>query len=149
MIFFVLSGKMVFFPGKYDIFSLDGKWKMIFLKRNLETWHFLYICINITNMILPFCKKSKMNCQKNTKGDYWLHSRKSSNNSLYFHGDLNRRFHILLSSEKKTRNSIFIGLEFDFFFNLFGWRYSIMKNLLYFVPFFPQELYLEVCLSAN
>ena len=25
MIFFVLSGKMVFFPGKYDIFSLDGK----------------------------------------------------------------------------------------------------------------------------
>ena len=31
------------------------------------------------------------------------HSRKSSNDSLYFYGDLYRRFYILLSSEKKIR----------------------------------------------
>ena len=51
-------------------------------------------------------------CQKNQKWSYsakihlkvidvldW-HPRKSSSNSLYFHGDLYRRFHVLLSSEK-------------------------------------------------
>ena len=45
MIFFVISGKMVFhFSRKYDIFSLGGKWKkMIFIKKRVEIWHFLYI----------------------------------------------------------------------------------------------------------
>ena len=45
MIFFVMSGKMVFlFSWKYDIFSLSGKWKkMIFIKKRVEIWHFLYI----------------------------------------------------------------------------------------------------------
>ena len=47
----------LFFFGKYDIFSLDGKWKMIFPKRNMEIWYFLYICTNVTNMILRLCKK--------------------------------------------------------------------------------------------
>ena len=32
------------------------------------------------------------------------HSRKSSSNSLYFHGDICSRFHILLSSEKTQEN---------------------------------------------
>ena len=35
------------------------------------------------------------------------HSRKSSNDSLYFYEDLYRRFYILLSSEKKTGNLIY------------------------------------------
>ena len=48
-----------FFSEKYDIFSLDGKWKMIFLKKYMEIWYFLYICINATNMKLPFYKKSQ------------------------------------------------------------------------------------------
>ena len=39
-----------FFSGKY-IFSLDGKWKMIFLRKYMEIWYFLFICINVTNMI--------------------------------------------------------------------------------------------------
>ena len=52
-------------------------------------------------------------CQKNQRWSYpakihlkvidvldW-HPRKSSSNSLYFHGDLYRRFHALLSSEEK------------------------------------------------
>ena len=51
MIFLVLSGKIVFFSGKYDIFSLGGKWKMIFHKKYMEIWYFLYICINVINMI--------------------------------------------------------------------------------------------------
>ena len=75
-----------FFSGKY-IFSLVGKWKMIFLKKYMEIWYFLYICINVTNMILPLCKKkSKMIfSRKNTlKGDWYSrsYSSKSSNNPL-------------------------------------------------------------------
>ena len=41
MIFFVISGKMVFlFSRKYDIFSLGGKWKeMIFIK---SAWNMVF-----------------------------------------------------------------------------------------------------------
>ena len=59
MIFLVLSGKMVFFPQK-TFFSLDGKWKMIFLKKYMEICYFMYTCINVTNMILPLCKKNQI-----------------------------------------------------------------------------------------
>ena len=108
MVFLVLSGKIVFFSRKYDSFSLDGKWKMIFLKKYMEVWYFLHICINITNMILPFCKKKStmIFSRKNTLKCEWhsrLHSRKNSNDSLCFYGDLHERFHILLSCEKKTK----------------------------------------------
>ena len=144
-----------FFPKIWS-YSLDGKWKMIFLKKKKNTWKydiffkcsekfvfpkkncswiwsFSYylerwffflenmifflsmeneglsfsrntwnydICINDTNLLFS---------QKNTlKGDWHSrsHSRKSSNDSLYFYGDLHRRFHILLSSEKKPGNLI-------------------------------------------
>ena len=47
------------FSEKYDVFSLDGKWKMIFLKKYREIWYFLYISINVTNIILPLCKKNQ------------------------------------------------------------------------------------------
>ena len=62
MVFFVISGNMVFlFSGKFDIFSLDGKWnKMIFIKKYMETWYFLYICINVKNLALPFCQKKNV-----------------------------------------------------------------------------------------
>ena len=121
-----------FFTRKYDIISLDGKWKMIFLKKYMEIWYFLYTCINVTNMILLFCQKNQ---RRSSPEKIHLkvidildwHSRKSSNDSLYFYGDLYRRFHILRSSEKKQETS-YIVLKFDFFFNLFGWRCSTMKN---------------------
>ena len=32
-----------FFSRKYDFFSMDEKWKMIFLKKYMEIWCFLYI----------------------------------------------------------------------------------------------------------
>ena len=101
------------FTRKYNIFSLDGKWKMIFLKKYMEIWYFLYICINVTNMILPFCKKKKSRMifsRKNTLTADWhsrSHSRKGFNDFLYFYGDLHRHFHMLLSSEKKSGNLIY------------------------------------------
>ena len=61
MIFFVISGKMVFlFSRKYDIFSLGGKWKkMIFIKQRVKIWYFLYICVGVTGVALPSCQKNK------------------------------------------------------------------------------------------
>ena len=58
--------------------------KMIFIQENMVLWYFCWntILINILD---------------------W-HSRKTSNDSLYFYGDLYRRFYILLSSEKNSGN---------------------------------------------
>ena len=50
----------IFFSRKHDIFSLDGKWKMIFLKKHMEIWYFFYIRVDVTNMIIcPSAKKIK------------------------------------------------------------------------------------------
>ena len=107
MIYLVLiAWQDVFFTWKHDIFSLDEKWNMIFLKKYMEIWYFLYIRVDVTNMILRPSAKRNQGWSSPTKIHlkvtdilYW-HSRKSSNNSLYFNGDLYRSFHILLSSEK-------------------------------------------------
>ena len=39
----VLSWKMVFVFPRIWSYSLDGKWKMFFLKKYVEIWYFLYI----------------------------------------------------------------------------------------------------------
>ena len=61
MIFFVISGKMVFlFSRKYDIFSFGRKWKkVIFIKKSVEIWYFLYICVGVTGVTLPSWQKNK------------------------------------------------------------------------------------------
>ena len=42
-----------FFSRKY-IFSLGGKWKkMIFIKKRVEIWYFLYICVGVRDVALP------------------------------------------------------------------------------------------------
>ena len=96
MIFLVLSGKMVYFSRRHDIFSLGRRSVMTSLKKYMEIWY---------GVTPP--------CQKKIKDDLipqkihlkvidvldW-HPRKSSSNSLYLHRDLYGRFHVLLSSEK-------------------------------------------------
>ena len=107
LIFLVLSRKMVFFSRKHDIFSLDRKWDKTFSKKYMEIWFFLCTRTGVTN-VAP-----RPSVNKNQRWPYpakmhlkvidfldW-HPRKTSINSLYFHGDLYRRFHVLLSSEKK------------------------------------------------
>ena len=109
MIIVLLSGEMVFLSQKHDILSLGRKWEMTFLKKYMEIWYFLRTRIGVTNVA------SRPPAKKNQGWSYptkihlkvidvldW-HPRKSSSNSLYFHGDLYRRFHVLLSSEKKNR----------------------------------------------
>ena len=108
MIFLVLSGNMVFFSWKHDIFSLGMKWEISFLKKYMEIWYFLCTLTGVTNVM------SRPSAKKNQRWSYpakinlkvidvlgW-HPRNSSSNSLYFLSwRLYRRFHILLSSEKK------------------------------------------------
>ena len=108
MIFLVLSGKMVFFSRKHDIFSLARKPAMTFLKKYMDIWYFLCTSMGVTNLVSrPPAKK------KNQRWSYpakihlkvidfldW-HPGKSSNNSLYLHRDLYGRFHVMLSSQKK------------------------------------------------
>ena len=101
-IFFKCSEKMVFskgialgfFPQKHDIFSLEGKWGMIFFKKYTGVWTFLCIGTVVTNMM------PRSSVKKNQRWSYPAkihlrvidvldrHSRRSSSNSLYFHGDL-------------------------------------------------------------
>ena len=61
------------------------------------------------------------------------HSRKSPNNSLYFHGDLYRRFHIYCSPEKKTRklNILDLSLTSSSIYSVGGILQWIIFNTLY------------------
>ena len=60
MIFFVISGKMVFFFSRKYIFPLGGKWKkMIFIKKRVEIWYFLYICVGVRDVALPLWLKNE------------------------------------------------------------------------------------------
>ena len=42
-LFSIIRNDGIFFSRKYDIFSTNWKWKMIFLKKYMEIWCFLYI----------------------------------------------------------------------------------------------------------
>ena len=107
MIFLVLSGKMAFFfSRKHDIFSLGRKWEMTFLKKYIEIWYFLCTRTGVTNVVPHSSAKKNQRWSNSAKIHRNMidvldwHPRKSSSNSLYFHKDLYRRFHALLSSEK-------------------------------------------------
>ena len=131
-IFFKISEKMVFskratlqhdrscifwkdgaFSRKHDIFSLGRKWEMTFLRKYMEIWYFLCTRAGVKNVApRPSVKKNQ---RQSYPAKIYLnvidvldwHPRKGSSNSLYFHGGLYRRFHVPLSSEKKTRNLIY------------------------------------------
>ena len=141
-IFFKLPEKMVFSKGfvlghnlfciiwkggilsrKHDISPLGKKWEMAFLKKSMEIWYFLCTRMGVTNV------EPRPSVKKNQRWSYPAkihvkvidvldgHPRKSSSNSLYFHGDLCRCFRVLLSNEKKTENlmySIAVWLLFQF-----------------------------------
>ena len=99
-------GRWFFFPRKHDLFSLGGKWEAIFLKKYIEIWYFLCTRTGVTNVAPRHSVKKNLKWSYPTKIhlkviDVWdWHSKKSCNNSPYFHGNLYRRFHVLLSSQK-------------------------------------------------
>ena len=110
MTFLVLSGILVFFFPKTRYFFLGQEVRDDLSQERHENMIFsVYTYGCYKRSVTPLCQK------KNQRWSYpakihlkvidvldW-HPRKSSSNSLYFHGDLYRRFHVLLSSEKKNR----------------------------------------------
>ena len=107
MIFLALSGMVVFFSQKHGIFSLGGK-----RERDESSQE---ICGNMIFSIWYVPRPSAKKNQRRScpvKIDLKLigipdrHPRKNSSNSLYLHGDLYRRFHILLSSKEKRKRNI-------------------------------------------
>ena len=129
----------IFFTRKYDTFSLDGKWKMIFLKKinwNTIFSGCMYKCYKYDITLLPKKSKTIFSRENTLKDDCILgwHSRKSSNDSLYFYGDLHRRFHILLSSEKNPENLIYrveiwLLLQFIWFMIFYNKESSILCSI--------------------
>ena len=111
MIFLVSSGKKapVFLK---NIFSMDRKWKIIFLKKYMETWCFLHIrkiwyffflqtwgystAKKIKNILLPknalkddissITEKDDTQPRRYDIGILEWHSTKHYNDSLYFYG---------------------------------------------------------------
>ena len=101
--------RQYFFSRKHDIFSVGGKWGWPFWR---NTWKYDIFCVHVR--VLETWRHAPQS-KKNQRWSYpakihlkminvldW-HSRKSSNNSLYFYGDLYRRFNVLLSSEKSQQ----------------------------------------------
>ena len=105
-----------FFPGRKN-----RKKEMVFPKKYTETWYFLF---DMFHAPLPKKKKNQRwfyHAKIHPKVADILdrHPRKGSSNSVCFHGRLYRSFYILLSTKKKQETE-YIGLKFDFFFNLFS-----------------------------
>ena len=139
-----------FFPKIWS-YTLDGKWKMIFLKKYTEIWYFLQ----------AFWKYGlSKRCHEGTWSflhylERWVFFLKTwfflpweeSERRPFPVGNTWR--HDASPSEKKKQETWYIESKFSLSLNLSGWRYSIMNNLQYFVPFSPQELCLGACLSAN
>ena len=112
MIFLVvLSGKMKFFSSKIWSYSLDENGRWSYSKKihgNMIFSVYMYKCYK-RDITLPLKKSKMIFSRKNTLKDDWnfrSHSRKSSNDSLNFYGDLHRRFHILLSTEKTRKPNV-------------------------------------------
>ena len=126
-IFFKSSEKMVFwkraapehdfpciickdgiFSRKHDIFFMGGKWERPFSR---NTWNYGIFCVHV--QVLQTCRHAPLPKKSNMVVPAKIHlkvidildwhSRKSSSNSLYLHGDFYRRFHVLLSSKKTQK----------------------------------------------
>ena len=134
MIFFVISGKMVFLSSRKYFFSLGRKWKkMVFIKKRMGKWYFLGIWVDVTGVTLPFWQKSKdtLATENTPKGDifgitkkddihprkygisaeipHWLHLRKGSRSS---HQGCSTRKGVLRNFEKLTEKDLCQGLFF-------------------------------------
>ena len=101
----------IFFPRTWYFFFLGRKSEMTFLKKYMEIWHFLRTRTGVTNVAPHSSVKKNQRWSYHAKIQRKMidvldwRPKKSPSNSLYFHGDLYRRFHVLLSSEKKKQET--------------------------------------------
>ena len=113
MMFLVLSGKMVFFlPETWYFFLVQEGRDDLSQEIHVNMIFPVYTYSCCKRGITPLCQKSQR-CPYRAKIHLKVidvlgwHPRKSSSHSQYFHGDLYRWFHVLLSSEKNSRNLIY------------------------------------------
>ena len=107
MIFLVLSKKIVFFPKTYFFLGQEVRdYLSQEIHKNMTFSVYMYRCYK--RSATPLCRKNqrwsylaKIHLKMIEVVDW--HPIKSSSNSLYFHEDLYRRFHVLLSSEKTQK----------------------------------------------
>ena len=107
MIFLVLSGKMVFFAENTIFFLWAGSQRWPF-SRNTCKYDIFYVHVWVSQTWCHALLPKKKNQRSSYPARIHLkvidvldwYPRKSSSNSLYFHGDLYGRFYVLLSSEK-------------------------------------------------
>ena len=101
---YIIWNNGFFFFRKHNIFSLGRKWEAAaFLRKYMEIWHFLCTRTVLTNVALRHSVKKNQGWSYPAKIQLDWHPRKNSSNSLYFHEDIYRRFHALLSIEIKNR----------------------------------------------
>ena len=138
-----------FFPKIWS-YTLDGKWKMIFLKKYTEIWYFLQAFWKDglfkkgragTLSFLYYLERWCFFFPENIIFFPWAGSERRS-----FSGNIWK--HDVSPSEEK-QETWYIGSKLGFSLNLSGWRYCTMNNLQYVVPFSPQEPCFEVRLSAD
>ena len=104
MIFLVLSGKMVFFFPKIWYFFLGQKERDdLFQEIHGNMIHSVdtYGCYK--HGATPFCQKKKKKIKDKLIEVLDWHPRKSSTNSLYFHGDLYRSFTYCSPAKKNSK----------------------------------------------
>ena len=126
-----------FFSPKIWSYTLDGKWKMIFLKKYMEIWYFLQ----------AFWKDglSKMGRAGTWSFLYYLERWYFLPENMIFLSwtESERRpfpgntWEHDASPSEKIQETWYIGSSFSPSLNLSGWRYSTMNNLQYLVPFSP------------
>ena len=135
-----------FFPKIWS-YTLDGKWKMIFLKKYTEIWYFLQ----------TFWKDGLSRRGRTGTWSFlhylerWYFSRKHDLFSLgrKWKTTLPRKYMETWCIAQQGKTGNLIGSKFGLSLNLFSWRYSTMNNLQYFVPSSPQDPCFGACLSAN
>ena len=105
----ILYGKMILFLPENMIsfhWTKNERWSF---SRN--TWKCDFFCIYVQMLQIWYYPSAKKIQRRSSHEKIHLkvidildwHSRKNSNDSLYFYGDLHRRFYISLSSEKKQK----------------------------------------------
>ena len=146
--FLYYQERWYFFFPKIWSYTLGGKWKMIFLKKHTEIWYFLQAFWKD-----GISKRGRAGTSFLVLLERWYFFPK---NMIFFPWAWSERRSFSgntwkhdASPNKEKQETWYIWPKSGLSLNLFGWRYSAMNNLQYFVPFSPQGPCLGACLSTN
>ena len=150
MIFLVLSGKIIFLFPENMIWHLRQKMKDDLSQKNTRKYDILFKLSENMVFSKSVAPAHDLSCII-WKDDIFFPKTWSFFPGQKVKDGLSREIHgnMMHRLAKKKQETWYIGSKFGLSLNLFGWKYSTMNNLQYFVPFSPQGLCLRACLSAN